>query len=87
MDMTEREPMRLWEALGWTLSAFLRVSIVQAALGLWIIPWAPVFVALVVVASGGFSISGIIVVLFMLGWPATWYRWVLRGDEIEKPDA
>lgn len=58
-------------------------ELAQSAAGLWIIPWAPVALAVAVAWVTEWSFPGIILSIFSLGWPPTWYLWILRGGNSE----
>lgn len=64
-----RQP--LGQMVYWAVWHVTRSELLQLALGLWIIPFAPVVAAYVIWDLWG---------LLAAGWPVVWFAWTLRGE-------
>jgi hypothetical protein len=56
-------------------------ELAQAALGLWLVPFAPLAIMVLVAWSAEWAFPALVVLGFMLGWPATWFLWLNGADD------
>lgn len=57
------------------------LQLALAAAGLWLIPFLPVVVAVLIAWATSWAFPSLVMVGFMCGWPVTWFRWVRHGGE------
>ena len=58
-------------------------NLAQAAGGVWLVPWLPVLIAILIAWRTPWALPPRVVAVVILGWPVSWYLGILRGDELE----
>lgn len=57
------------------IRSMLRSELVNAVLGLWLVPFTPLAVAVLIAWGTSWGVPSLVMVGFLLGWPVVWFRW------------